>query len=391
MWDADDDCCTQRCTAKHPCTEGQGHCTSNTDCQGNLLCGASCLDTTYFPRTQFFGNSETFYSSSDKCCYKKCDKKYNLCLYGSTGCLTSEDCKAGLYCKTDVASPYCEDINECDPVPRMRDGHYPGVLHCGNHATCTNTIGSFSCKCMPGFTDWQMHDGCVDIDECAIGTDNCVANSNCWNTAGSYVCTCKVGYAKNKVGACVDMNECAQQGTLDYCGPKATCVNTVGSFRCDCLVGFENFKPYKGCSDIDECADPRICGTGYKNCYNNIGSYTCDCMVGWTDWTPVGGCIRDFCYIDRPNCYANAKCGNTVLGSTCLCEPYWHYWVDKKGCLTECLGRSSDATCCTKTELCDYGEGDCDSDADCKPGLTCGTDNCIQFYAGAVASYDCCI
>jgi len=31
-------------------------------------------------------------------------------------------------------------------------------------------------------------------------------------------------------------------------------VNTVGSFRCDCLVGFENFKPYKGCSDIDECA-----------------------------------------------------------------------------------------------------------------------------------------
>ena len=33
--------------------------------------------------------------------------------------------------RTDVASPYCEDINECDPVPRMRDGHYPGVLHCG--------------------------------------------------------------------------------------------------------------------------------------------------------------------------------------------------------------------------------------------------------------------
>ena len=31
------------------------------------------------------------------------------------------------------------------------------------------------------------------------------------------------------------------------------------------------------------------------------------------------------------------------------------------------------------------------SDADCKPGLTCGTDNCLQFYAGAVASYDCCI
>ena len=43
-------------------------------------------------------------------------------------------------------------------------------------------------------------------------------------------------------------------GYLTFFRPKATCVNTVGSFRCDCLVGFGNFKPYKGCSDIDECA-----------------------------------------------------------------------------------------------------------------------------------------
>ena len=28
----------------------------------------------------------------------------------------------------------------------------------------------------------------------------------------------KVGFKKNIYGACVDYNECAQQGTLDYCG-----------------------------------------------------------------------------------------------------------------------------------------------------------------------------
>ena len=38
--------------------------------------------------------------------------------------------------------------------------------------------------------------------------------------------------------------------------------------------------------------------------------------------------------LDKPNCYANAKCSNTASGYICLCEPYWHYWAPNKGCLT---------------------------------------------------------
>lgn len=48
MWDADDDCCTQRCTAEHPCTEGQGHCTSNTDCQVMCVIHNPAINTTFY-------------------------------------------------------------------------------------------------------------------------------------------------------------------------------------------------------------------------------------------------------------------------------------------------------------------------------------------------------
>jgi hypothetical protein len=35
----------------------------------------------------------------------------------------------------------------------------------------------------------------LDIDECALGTDDCnVATSICNNTIGSYICTCRSGY-----------------------------------------------------------------------------------------------------------------------------------------------------------------------------------------------------
>ena len=32
--------------------------------------------------------------------------------------------------------------------------------------------------------------------------------------------------------------------------------------------------------------------------------------------------------------------------------------------------------CCTESNQCDAGEGDCDKDEDCVGSLTCGTNNC---------------
>ena len=38
--------------------------------------------------------------------------------------------KGGLYCRKDVAQPYCEDVNECDPTNPAKH-LYPGLAYCG--------------------------------------------------------------------------------------------------------------------------------------------------------------------------------------------------------------------------------------------------------------------
>lgn len=35
----------------------------------------------------------------------------------------------------------------------------------------------------------------LDVNECALGTDNCHDNGTCDNTNGSFACTCNGGYS----------------------------------------------------------------------------------------------------------------------------------------------------------------------------------------------------
>ena len=36
---------------------------------------------------------------------------------------------------------------------------------------------------------------CIDVNECDEGTDECHSNATCSNTVGSYDCTCVLGYS----------------------------------------------------------------------------------------------------------------------------------------------------------------------------------------------------
>ena len=63
--------------------------------------------------------------------------------------------------------------------------------------------------------------------------------------------------------------------------------------------------------------------------------------------------------------------------------------------VTDCSnGTIAGTSCCTSSNPCGEGEGDCDSDEDCKDGLKCGQgsghdnncDNTLVF----PADYDCC-
>ncbi|CAJ0968685.1 unnamed protein product [Ranitomeya imitator] len=76
---------------------------------------------------------------------------------------------------------HCDDDNECETSNS-----------CSPNATCTNTIGNYSCTCKNGFSGDGTH--CADIDECKT-TNNCSPYATCTNTIGSYKCTCNDGFS----------------------------------------------------------------------------------------------------------------------------------------------------------------------------------------------------
>jgi len=55
------------------------------------------------------------------------------------------------------------------------------------------------------------------------------------------------------------------------------------------------------------------------------------------------------------------------------------------------IGARDDLGYCTQSRKCSVGQGDCDSNSDCAPGLICGRDNCQKFNSKALSWTDCCI
>ncbi|GCC19152.1 hypothetical protein chiPu_0020982 [Chiloscyllium punctatum] len=74
----------------------------------------------------------------------------------------------------------------------------------------------------------------MDIDECATNTSNC--EQVCHNTIGSFTCSCLPGYRINATNTsrCDDIDECA----INVANCQQSCTNSVGSFTCSCLPGF---------------------------------------------------------------------------------------------------------------------------------------------------------
>ena len=101
-------------------------------------------------------------------------KLYSDCGYGFND---------GLYSKkfSHEEDIYCLDIDECTT----------GQHICSDFATCSNTLGNYTCSCLEGFEGNGFQ--CDDIDEC-LQTNSCGKNSICSNRLGSYECFCEVGF-----------------------------------------------------------------------------------------------------------------------------------------------------------------------------------------------------
>ncbi|XP_020907177.1 latent-transforming growth factor beta-binding protein 4 [Exaiptasia diaphana] len=138
---------------------------------------------------------------------------------------------------------------------------------------CDNSLKKCT-ECLPGFKD--VDSTCKDIDECS-GTP-CGEGGACTNSPGSYTCKCKKGFhfdKKHKL--CKDINECSRSKRV--CHDDAVCKNSPGSFDCNCKQGFDGDGFY--CADINECYTGAYKCPAHSVCYNLLGSYKCVCKKGY--------------------------------------------------------------------------------------------------------------
>jgi cysteine-rich repeat protein len=176
----------------------------------------------------------------------------------------------GYSCDNATLPSKCLDIDECKAG---------GGNDCSAKATCTNTVGSFTCKCIKGYTG----DGktCANVNECELETDNCHANAACTDTGGSFTCKCKAGYTGNGLScertSCVGLaNGCGQFGANDCCAAP-TVTGGVDSFgvnvatfaldKYEVTVGrFKNFiNAYGGPPANGAGANPSMSDSGWQS------------------------------------------------------------------------------------------------------------------------------
>ncbi|XP_048581930.1 fibrillin-1 isoform X2 [Nematostella vectensis] len=167
----------------------------------------------------------------------------NTCLFKGLDCINlpgSFQCKCPAGQKWDPDSFYgiggCVDLNECVETPYVCSG---------DNSICQNTEGSFTCSCKPGYTptfSGPVSDrtrnltSCDDVNECARDPSPCHENAACTNTKGSYLCRCNSGYTG-------DGKDCKPKRMFDlnrpryvYCERKRRYEN-----RARCPGGFNFF------------------------------------------------------------------------------------------------------------------------------------------------------
>ncbi|XP_055619958.1 uncharacterized protein LOC129764668 [Toxorhynchites rutilus septentrionalis] len=197
--------------------------------------------------------------------------------YGNNSCGKRHSCQQACYMKdnsTRVCSCYkgfrmvderCVDINECAEY---------GEDLC--EYGCSNTIGSFVCKCPKGLRATD-NNKCMDVNECLLRNGHGPCQDTCINTWSGYRCSC-AGLSGTRLAedghSCEDIDEC----TVNNGGCSHTCLNTLGRAFCVCPEGYMLDDDWKTCIDIDECSNQKSIRQEFRchgSCVNTIGSYRC--------------------------------------------------------------------------------------------------------------------
>ncbi|XP_061422346.1 fibulin-1-like [Lethenteron reissneri] len=166
------------CLDVDECVKSLHNCSQNcTNTQGGYEC--SCFD---------------LFSNVNGTCQPNISCQADVCNATGTCYIDSTNSKACAcnngYILNGTSKTDCINVNECSISVANRQTPCDS-----NYGTCSDTIGSFTCGCVSGYTIGSDGRTCKDVNECEIGIDNCTQHSTCYNFEGNYTCTCNNGYA----------------------------------------------------------------------------------------------------------------------------------------------------------------------------------------------------
>ncbi|XP_071845759.1 uncharacterized protein [Apostichopus japonicus] len=389
------------CQNVNECEEDTHDCDTHATCHDNNG-GYSCTCNPGWTGSGEMHTCSVSYCENSPChTFADCidgDESYVcVCQDGFVGngyeCTFVDACEAGLHdcdmaeyvCVRNQSSYYCQCLEGYEEVNgTCKDVDECNQDVCHPNATCTNFEASYLCECNGGF----LGDGfycndidecdfnpcgdddfcklgyhtnetggdCIDVDECALDTNDC--QQNCSNTIGGYDCLCERGYkvVTSNPSECEDVDECSSG--LDNC--EQVCINLNGGYNCSCYEKFfkngtkcrpleecDNSTCVNGacyvvqnstaclcdrgfntssadstvCEDVDECASSELNGCN-QICNNKIGSYSCDCNNGYIINPDDNSTCEDIneCLVHSSSCNtSNEICRNTIGSFTCDC------------------------------------------------------------------------
>lgn len=270
------------------------------------------------------------------------------CSYGQGDCDADSQCNPSLACDTDVGAAFNMPPN------------YEVCVHRGCE---TRSIGS----------DTYCDAACP----CGIGGGDCDSDSGC---VADLVCATDYGPAfgaRPITDVCVPFAcEGRTVGSSSFCSSDCPC--GYGGGDCDsdsqCMPGLKCARDFGPAFDATPATD--VCVVGDCN-LRTLGSSTfcdasCPCGYGGGDCDSNSGCMPDLvCVTDVGTSYDMTAATDVCLPGACASQVP----ATTNGCSVQCP--------------CGHGGGDCDSNAECMPGLTCGTDNGASF--GMPSNYDVCV
>ncbi|KAI8507036.1 hypothetical protein Bbelb_154750, partial [Branchiostoma belcheri] len=233
-------------------------------------------------------------------------------------------CNTGYYLIGDSSSTCRADQSWSNSVPSCSDINECSVVNGGCDHVCTNTMGTFHCSCVTGYTLDADGYSCSDINECNFGNGGC--QQNCINLIGSFHCSCGIGYELNSDGLnCDDKDECF----IANGGCDQTCSNTIGSFFCSCGTGYVLNGNGFFCDDINECLSAN--GGCQHICTNVLGSFQCSCLNGYILNGDGLACDDvDECSAGNGGC--EQTCTNLIPSFQCSCDVGYNLNVNGFSC-----------------------------------------------------------